>query len=114
MEIFIEEPLPVAPPRPLPLIPNPPPPNVRAPQPIPPGIVVSPSAPLVDVALCPIMTWDSSLSPEFVEARWPGKKIKFIRAGRAFAPITEIPIAQIPYLIVAAKYFTGHVITHAL
>jgi hypothetical protein len=54
------------------------------------------------------------MSPDFVRARWPDRNIRFIQVGRAFAPIHEIPIAQIPYLIVAAKYFDQDKIEHAL
>jgi len=60
------------------------------------------------------MTWDTCLSNEWVKARWPDRPIKYISFGRAFAPIAEIPIAQIPYLIVAAKYFDDETIKSAL
>ena len=68
----------------------------------------------IDTSICDIMTWDSSLSPQFVKDRWPEKNVRFIQVGRAFAPIHEMPIAQIPYLIVAAKYFDQETITYAL
>lgn len=68
----------------------------------------------IDVPICDVMTWESTLSLAWVKARWPGQDVRFIRIGRVVAPIDEIPIAQIPYLIVAAKYFGRDMIEYAL
>jgi hypothetical protein len=68
----------------------------------------------INVDISDSMTWDTCISNEWVKARWPERTIKYISFGRAFAPIDEIPIAQIPYLIVAAKYFDAETIENAL
>jgi hypothetical protein len=68
----------------------------------------------LDVDMSESMTWDTCLSPEWIKARWPDKHVAFIHIGRAFAPVHEIPIAQIPYLLVAAKYFNDETISYGL
>lgn len=68
----------------------------------------------LEVDMSDSMTWDTCLSPEWIRARWPEKQVKYIQIGRAFAPVHEIPIAQIPYLLVAAKYFDDDTIAFAL
>jgi hypothetical protein len=89
-------------------------PLVRKPKPVLPSMIVRASTEPYETDICDTMTWDSAISPSFVRAMWPHRNIKFVRAGRAFAPITEIPIAQIPYLTIVAKYFDQHTIQHSL
>jgi hypothetical protein len=110
MEIYIEEPEAPAAVSIVPLLMS----GARRPPPVLKSMVVKPFDPSFEEPLCETMTWDSSLSPAFVAAAWPGRNIKYVRCGRAFAPITEIPIAQIPYLVVVAKYFNHDVIVHGL
>jgi hypothetical protein len=88
--------------------------GVRKPPPVLASMVAKPYEGDPDIPLCETMTWDSALSPHFVAHAWPGRNVQFVRCGRAFAPITEIPIAQIPYLVIVAKYFTQSTITNGL
>ncbi len=92
MEIVIEEPDPLATDCITPIL-SARLPGCRRPPPVLPSMVVKPYAPAFDEPLCDTMTWDSSLSPAFVAAAWPERNVKYVRCGRAFAPITEIPIA---------------------
>lgn len=68
----------------------------------------------IDVPICDEFTWDSPFSPAWLAARWPGRNLRFVRVGRALAPLAEVPIAQVPYMFLIAKYFDQDKIDHAL
>ena len=114
MEIYIEEPDPTDEPVIAAFFVANDDPLVRKPKPVLPHMIVKASSSHSETDICETMTWDSAISPAFVKATWPSRNIKYVRSGRAFAPITEIPIAQIPYLTVVAKYFDHGTIVHAL
>lgn len=62
-------------------------------KPIPACLYSQPRYDPIETPICDTMTWDSSMSLEFVRARWPTRNIRYIQVGRAFAPIQEMPIA---------------------